>query len=119
MRARTGAIGVALVAAAVVAARAGRRRAGPVSSTSVGARRAQLAAIGARSGAAYAIHRTRLAAAPAERRVELEAEYQMRTAGQVADALGNMKGALMKIGQMASYLDDGLPQPVRDALASL
>jgi predicted unusual protein kinase regulating ubiquinone biosynthesis (AarF/ABC1/UbiB family) len=25
----------------------------------------------------------------------------------------------MKIGQMASYLDDGLPQPVRDALASL
>src|SRR5436190_16586557 len=30
-----------------------------------------------------------------------------------------MKGALMKIGQMASYLDDGLPQPVRDALASL
>ena len=30
-----------------------------------------------------------------------------------------MKGALMKIGQMASYLDDGLPEPVRDALASL
>ena len=25
----------------------------------------------------------------------------------------------MKIGQMASYLDDGLPEPVRDALASL
>jgi len=119
MRAGTGAIGVALVAAAVVAARAGRRRAGPVSSTSVGARRAQLAAIGARSGAAYAIHRTRLATAPAERREELETEYQMRTAAQVADALGNMKGALMKIGQMASYLDDGLPQPVRDALASL
>jgi predicted unusual protein kinase regulating ubiquinone biosynthesis (AarF/ABC1/UbiB family) len=30
-----------------------------------------------------------------------------------------MKGALMKIGQMASYLDDGMPAPVRDALASL
>jgi predicted unusual protein kinase regulating ubiquinone biosynthesis (AarF/ABC1/UbiB family) len=30
-----------------------------------------------------------------------------------------MKGALMKIGQMASYLDDGLPEPVRAALASL
>ena len=25
----------------------------------------------------------------------------------------------MKIGQMASYLDDGLPEPVRDALATL
>jgi predicted unusual protein kinase regulating ubiquinone biosynthesis (AarF/ABC1/UbiB family) len=30
-----------------------------------------------------------------------------------------MKGALMKIGQMASYLDDGLPEPVRLALAEL
>ena len=30
-----------------------------------------------------------------------------------------MKGALMKIGQMASYLDDGLPEPVRQALAQL
>jgi predicted unusual protein kinase regulating ubiquinone biosynthesis (AarF/ABC1/UbiB family) len=30
-----------------------------------------------------------------------------------------MKGALMKVGQMASYLDDGLPDPVRQALASL
>ena len=25
----------------------------------------------------------------------------------------------MKLGQMASYLDDGLPEPVRDALAAL
>ena len=24
----------------------------------------------------------------------------------------------MKVGQMASYLDDGLPEPVRQALAS-
>ena len=29
-----------------------------------------------------------------------------------------MKGALMKLGQMASYLDEGLPEPVRDALAA-
>ena len=113
-------IGAVLAGAgAAIAARTRRRTAGPVSSTSIAARNAQLAAIGARSGAAYAVHRTRLAAAPRERREELEAEYQMRTAAQVADALGNMKGALMKIGQMASYLDDGLPQPVRDALASL
>ena len=25
----------------------------------------------------------------------------------------------MKLGQMASYLDEGLPEPVRDALAEL
>src|SRR5450432_3610733 len=30
-----------------------------------------------------------------------------------------MKGALMKIGQMASYLDDGMPEPMRLALATL
>lgn len=119
MRARTLAIGIALAGAGAALVRVRRKVAGPLSSTSIGARNAQLAAIGARSGAAYAIHRTRLAAAPPERREELEAEYQMKSAAQVADALGNMKGALMKIGQMASYLDDGLPQPVRDALASL
>jgi predicted unusual protein kinase regulating ubiquinone biosynthesis (AarF/ABC1/UbiB family) len=37
----------------------------------------------------------------------------------VAETLGNMKGALMKIGQMASYLDSGLPEPLRVALAEL
>ncbi len=34
-------------------------------------------------------------------------------------ALGEMKGALMKLGQMASYLDEGMPEPMRQALASL
>ena len=35
----------------------------------------------------------------------------------VARELGNMKGAMMKLGQMASYLDSGLPEP--DALKGL
>jgi predicted unusual protein kinase regulating ubiquinone biosynthesis (AarF/ABC1/UbiB family) len=30
-----------------------------------------------------------------------------------------MKGALMKLGQMASYLDEGLPEPLRVALSQL
>ena len=38
---------------------------------------------------------------------------------QVAERLGNMKGALMKLGQMASYLDEGLPEPLREALSQL
>lgn len=113
-------IGAALVAAGAVGlARARRRRSGPVRGTSLASRNAQIAAIGARSGTAYAIHRARLATTSGEKRDELEAAYQLRTAAQVADALGNMKGALMKIGQMASYLDDGLPEPVRAALATL
>ena len=45
-------------------------------------------------------------------RAALDEAYQLRTAAQVAETLGNMKGALMKIGQMASYLDDGMPEPV-------
>src|SRR5205814_5020748 len=90
-----------------------------LSATGVVARNAQVAAVGVRSSASYALHRARLATAPATDREAIEAAYQLRTAAQVADALGNMKGALMKIGQMASYLDDGMPEPVRVALASL
>src|SRR5438876_1237491 len=91
----------------------------PSTSAGVVARNAQLAGVGARSTASYALHRARLATATDADRDAIEAAYQLRTAAQVAEALGNMKGALMKIGQMASYLDDGMPEPVRVALASL
>lgn len=46
-------------------------------------------------------------------------EFEMRTAEQVSEALGHMKGAMMKLGQMASYLDQGMPEHVRNALAEL
>ena len=54
-----------------------------------------------------------------ERREALKAERQLQTTADVVAALGSMKGALMKLGQMASYLDAGMPEPVRQALASL
>ena len=111
--------GIAAAAALVIAR---RHRSDPdtaLTATGVVTRNAQLAAVGARSGASYAVHRARLATTPEAQREALATAYQMRTATQVADALGNMKGALMKIGQMASYLDDGLPEPVREALAAL
>ena len=57
--------------------------------------------------------------ASTERRIELDERRRLTTAQQVADELGQMKGALMKLGQMASYLDDGLPEPLRMALAQL
>jgi predicted unusual protein kinase regulating ubiquinone biosynthesis (AarF/ABC1/UbiB family) len=57
--------------------------------------------------------------AGAERREQLSRDREMKTAQQVAAELGNMKGALMKLGQMASYLDDGLPEPMRLALGQL
>lgn len=61
--------------------------------------------------------RTRLT--PADRREERAAAMELRTAEQVAESLGNMKGALMKLGQIASFLDEGLPEPYRVALAQL
>ncbi len=82
-------------------------------------RNARLARLGARVGAGYASTAARKTFASAERRVELDRDRELRTAAQVADELGQMKGALMKLGQMASYLDDGLPEPLRLALSQL
>lgn len=57
--------------------------------------------------------------ASAERRQALRSERQLRTTTEVVETLGSMKGAFMKLGQMASYLDSGMPAEVRKALASL
>jgi predicted unusual protein kinase regulating ubiquinone biosynthesis (AarF/ABC1/UbiB family) len=72
-----------------------------------------------RIGRGYAVDSARQVFAGAARREQLEAQRQLRTATEVAETLGSMKGALMKLGQMASYLDAGMPEPVRQALASL
>ncbi|MCC6435308.1 MAG: AarF/ABC1/UbiB kinase family protein [Acidimicrobiales bacterium] len=117
---------VALVALAVgLTARWQRRRGShdhtaiPVRTTSRAARNASVAALSARVGGVTAVTRARQVFASAERRVELNEELQLRTAADVARTLGEMKGALMKIGQMASYLDHGLPEPLRLALSQL
>ncbi len=91
----------------------------PVSATTRTARRMTLARMGARAGGGYALHRAQRVFSSAERRDELDARFELRTAEQVAETLGQMKGALMKIGQMASYLDTGMPEHVRQALAEL
>jgi predicted unusual protein kinase regulating ubiquinone biosynthesis (AarF/ABC1/UbiB family) len=82
-------------------------------------RRAELARLGGRAGAGFAVHRARRVFASAERQAELDQQFELRTAEQVAEALGGMKGAFMKLGQMASYLDVGLPDHAREALAEL
>ena len=82
-------------------------------------RNTRLARLGARIGLAHAGTSARKVFAGAARREQLSRDREVRTAQQVAEELGNMKGALMKLGQMASYLDDGLPEPMRMALAQL
>jgi predicted unusual protein kinase regulating ubiquinone biosynthesis (AarF/ABC1/UbiB family) len=82
-------------------------------------RNTALARLGVQLGATYATTSARKLFADTERRVELDRERELKTAEQIADRLGQMKGALMKLGQMASYLDEGLPEPLRVALSEL
>ena len=56
---------------------------------------------------------------PAERRAELDAQFAIRTAEDVAKELGEMKGVLMKVGQMVSFIAEGLPDEAQQALAAL
>jgi predicted unusual protein kinase regulating ubiquinone biosynthesis (AarF/ABC1/UbiB family) len=96
-----------------------RSRSAPGDTFSRASRSTELAKVGSKVGGAVAVTKARKVFASAERKQELDAQLEMKTAAQVAETLGNMKGALMKLGQMASYLDDGLPEPVREALAQL
>ncbi len=108
--------------AAVMLLRKRTGRSGPahaVSASRLAHRNIRLARLGARSGGRYAVHRARRTFASAERKDALDTSFQLRTAEDVTAELGNMKGAMMKLGQMASYLDTGLPENVRQTMASL
>lgn len=87
--------------------------------TSRRARTAQIAWLGTRVGRVQVSARAQRIFANAARKEELDRSAEMRTAEQVAQTLGSMKGVMMKLGQMASYLDEGLPEAYRDAMASL
>ncbi len=107
---------------AATAAVATKLRATPVPALMRGGslgRNAQLAGMSARIGRRQAVSRARGVFASAERREELDLALQLQTAEEVAATLGNMKGAMMKLGQMVSYVDESLPEPFRVALAQL
>jgi predicted unusual protein kinase regulating ubiquinone biosynthesis (AarF/ABC1/UbiB family) len=54
-----------------------------------------------------------------EQRARLEEQFAIRSAEDVAAVLGNMKGAVMKAGQMVSFIAEGLPPEAQQALATL
>ncbi len=72
-----------------------------------------------RGAARYAGSAPRLFAAAGQHREQLRNDLALQTAEDVATTLGAMKGVLMKIGQMASYVDDGLSPAVRHTLSRL
>jgi len=80
-----------------------------------------MAALGlaARGGARYASSAPRLFAAAGEQREQLRNDLALQTAEDVAATLGTMKGVLMKLGQMASYVNDGLSPAARRTLSRL
>jgi predicted unusual protein kinase regulating ubiquinone biosynthesis (AarF/ABC1/UbiB family) len=94
------------------------RRRGPMLQSRLG-RGAALARLALRIGGRYLARSPRLIFASVERRSELRQELALRTADDVAEELGSMKGALMKLGQMASYIDEDMPATFRTAMARL
>jgi predicted unusual protein kinase regulating ubiquinone biosynthesis (AarF/ABC1/UbiB family) len=79
----------------------------------------RLAALAVRRAVDLLITRIRRRFRRAHRRDELDEKYLLRSADDVARELGQMKGAVMKLGQMLSFVVDGLPDEARDALAQL
>lgn len=72
-----------------------------------------------RRGVHWAQLRIKGRRASEEQRARLEEQFAIRSAEDVAQVLGGMKGAIMKAGQMVSFLADGLPPEAQAALATL
>ncbi len=73
----------------------------------------------ARRGAHWAVIRLRGRRADDAARQALETGFAIKTAQDVAKELGQMKGVIMKAGQMLSFIIDGLPPEAQQALAQL
>jgi len=106
--------------AAVVALGAGPALIGWWRGRRVEVRRAtRLAGLGVGRARDLATTRVKARVAGPQRARELHEEYLIRTTEEVVNEFGQMKGAVMKLGQMASYLATGLPEAGRANLARL
>ncbi len=117
---------VAAGSAAYLAVRGWRRRRDrgrspsiPVATGGRSGRTGEITRTARRVGVSYGVHQARRTFASAGERERLDTEFAISSAEQVTETLGNLKGVMMKLGQMASYLDLGLPDEVREALVPL
>jgi predicted unusual protein kinase regulating ubiquinone biosynthesis (AarF/ABC1/UbiB family) len=92
-----------------------RRRIGPLRFQ----RGVAAAGLAVRGGLRYAGSAPRLFAAAGEQRQRLRTDLAMQTADDITATLGTMKGVMVKLGQMASYVDEGLAPSVRRTLSRL
>jgi predicted unusual protein kinase regulating ubiquinone biosynthesis (AarF/ABC1/UbiB family) len=108
------------VAAAVVAGAAGTAIAlGPRNRRERLVRQFRIWLLTARRAVHFAGVKARAVRATDERRAELEKGYAIKSAEDVAKVLGGMKGAVMKLGQLLSFVADGLPPQAQEALSTL
>ena len=77
------------------------------------------AGLAVRGGLRYAGSAPRLFATAGEQRQRLRTDLAMQTADDITATLGTMKGVMVKLGQMASYVDEGLAPSVRRTLSRL
>ncbi len=82
-------------------------------------RQARVWRLTARRGLQFARLKLKGRRATEEERARLEEQFAIRSAEDVARVLGGMKGAIMKAGQMLSFIADGLPPDAQAALATL
>jgi predicted unusual protein kinase regulating ubiquinone biosynthesis (AarF/ABC1/UbiB family) len=110
-------LGALAALAAGLAAAAQRAKTSPL--TNRFARSAKVWKLSARNSARYAVSRARGIGSAEERRAELDEQFAIRTAEDVAKELGEMKGVLMKAGQLVSFIFEALPDEAQEALATL
>ena len=82
-------------------------------------RGAALARLALRLGGRYLARSPWLIFASVERRGRMRHDLALRTADDVVEELSSMKGVLMKLGQMASYIDEDMPATFRTAMGRL
>lgn len=82
-------------------------------------RSGRIAALSARNGLRYASVKVRGRFVGATRRSEMDSKFATRVGDDFANELGNMKGVMMKAGQLVSFIMETLPDEAQQSLSSL
>ena len=82
-------------------------------------RGARVTAFALRTAARRVVWKLRALRSSPDRRHDLDEEFHRAVGSDAAAMLGDMRGVFMKLGQMVSYVDEGLPPELRTALATL
>lgn len=112
-------IGVALAIVGLSVWFLARRRSRAGIQTSMIGRAGNVGRLIGRSTARKAGLRARQLFSGRERRRQLAERHTIKTAEEVARLMGGMKGVFMKIGQIASFANEALPEEARAALRGL